>query len=1503
MIRRLFGSCASALALLLFAAPALATSSPPVSVQLVGLTKPAKQGVSYPFDVVLTAATTMTLSQFSITGTDSLDSVAHNAPQFPVLLSGRSNTRVIRVTLTAATSDPGIRISFRANSTVVTRTYDFTADGWQLATGAGGSSLVPEGVFIPEPLSILPSEGVLQSVPREERIDTPREKREALKSQSKTTGGRNILVKGRFVYLRSDGQTLPVDNTTVRVYDEDWDWDEHLGSATTGVDGRFEVTVYASEDEPDLYLEFELANTRVVVEHGMLEFNYLFTTGVKDDFTGSTADFGTRQPTTEVGRAACHIFNNVVRSWREIYAMGRDVPSVDVVYPSSDWPNYDGEINIPIQTGSRKWGWESGMHVHEYGHHIQRSFFYVPDHDYDNGICDNPNGDPGHCAWCEEDDGTAIKEGFANWVADIVGRRHVQAYGQAMINGRETEFTGSCGEGSIYGDQPSIIEGYFAALLRDLEDGGSDNEDDPNERGIDMLSISPSEILSTMADGNHEGPNGFINKFLTRNPNLNRQSVWNTFVNAGYDLDSAPPGISPYFESTSHNEGLQHDAVPDRTIDMTWQAAGDDYSGAVAYSLAIGTSPTLPNETIEVNAIDGLAYTLQAPGPGNYYITLRARDDDGNWSIGYAQAGPYRIRDPYPADLAAASPLPSGWDAAVTVRGNTTATNTWAAASGFLNGGGSVYWNTVAKNYGEIATSSNRVRLLVDGVQRDSIMGAAAAGGATSFMINRGPIVVGGGRHTVEAWYDGAEWEAETNEDNNHRSRQLVWDADPLNAYTFYTNPAPPKRSAGHADLLSGVIPFDNCDGFEISHVYTPPGGTIAGTALWSGVYAHSGTGPLVDVDLKVFDTSTGSTNGFAIARSSSSRTSGLLDAVFTNRVPNGDNTWDVGVYRDGVFSLPYQLKQMIPATIRPGDSLTVSFAQDEMMKLYVFTPSAAQTGWYSVDVRGAPAIVNNVTSLWFDYARETAGIEDFDRKATSNLSGRSTLSVTAFDVGTYLLAVHRNPSIAQGPMSFGLKLSLAQADVRPFDSSGWAAPLVPRRTADAAPGPAVPTATLNGDGTTYMNVSARNDGSVLAGLVKSDLFWDGVRNTGPQFITFSGGTTRTAYDISPTTIPGGRHTLWMELDPDDWVVESDETDNISGQQWVFTPPVRPLNTPRWRKNGKAVDAGWSTLPAGEIVQFNQDGIRTPDFTSGLGHKWGGVALMPLGASDMDLWLHEKAPGSTSGFDSPLTTSDWGAGVLDYVLVDFGTTGYRGFDAGLLRVDVPGIKDTAQYVTEVLGAQTRANPLSVIGPVTIGYGELMDLYTLPLTFGKWNIRVVNGFGSNVDWGVALHQPGTPFQNRTDGRTRASWLGGSGVNEFISVNVDQPGDYCLVVFKAGERDIIKSGSYTVQITLSTVDVDTDGPPLTTGLRSAAPDPFVNDVRFGLDLAEASNLRLDIHDVTGARRRVLAEGPWSAGRHSLVWDGRDEGGRSVPPGLYLVRMVAGGKVSTRKVVRTK
>lgn len=56
------------------------------------------------------------------------------------------------------------------------------------------------------------------------------------------------------------------------------------------------------------------------------------------------------------------------------------------------------------------------------------------------------------------------------------------------------------------------------------------------------------------------------------------------------------------------------------------------------------------------------------------------------------------------------------------------------------------------------------------------------------------------------------------------------------------------------------------------------------------------------------------------------------------------------------------------------------------------------------------------------------------------------------------------------------------------------------------------------------------------------------------------------------------------------------------------------------------------------------------------------------------------------------------------------------------------------------------------------------------------------------------------------------------------------------------------------------------------------------------ARGRRLRIDVRDLRGRTRRVLARGQRFAGEAALLWDGRDDGGEPVPPGIYVVRAEA-------------
>ena len=60
------------------------------------------------------------------------------------------------------------------------------------------------------------------------------------------------------------------------------------------------------------------------------------------------------------------------------------------------------------------------------------------------------------------------------------------------------------------------------------------------------------------------------------------------------------------------------------------------------------------------------------------------------------------------------------------------------------------------------------------------------------------------------------------------------------------------------------------------------------------------------------------------------------------------------------------------------------------------------------------------------------------------------------------------------------------------------------------------------------------------------------------------------------------------------------------------------------------------------------------------------------------------------------------------------------------------------------------------------------------------------------------------------------------------------------------------------------------------------------------------RLDVVDVSGRHLRTLLAGELPAGEHVARWDGRDDAGRALGAGVYLVRLDAGGTREARSLV---
>lgn len=99
-------------------------------------------------------------------------------------------------------------------------------------------------------------------------------------------------------------------------------------------------------------------------------------------------------------------------------------------------------------------------------------------------------------------------------------------------------------------------------------------------------------------------------------------------------------------------------------------------------------------------------------------------------------------------------------------------------------------------------------------------------------------------------------------------------------------------------------------------------------------------------------------------------------------------------------------------------------------------------------------------------------------------------------------------------------------------------------------------------------------------------------------------------------------------------------------------------------------------------------------------------------------------------------------------------------------------------------------------------------------------------------------------------------------------------------------------------------DTPPGPLTTRhLYDATPNPFNPSTTIRFVLERAGFAELAVYDVAGRRIRTLVSDSMSAGEHRVDWNGRDDGGRSVASGVYLVQLRSSDFVETSKMVLLK
>jgi flagellar hook assembly protein FlgD len=84
----------------------------------------------------------------------------------------------------------------------------------------------------------------------------------------------------------------------------------------------------------------------------------------------------------------------------------------------------------------------------------------------------------------------------------------------------------------------------------------------------------------------------------------------------------------------------------------------------------------------------------------------------------------------------------------------------------------------------------------------------------------------------------------------------------------------------------------------------------------------------------------------------------------------------------------------------------------------------------------------------------------------------------------------------------------------------------------------------------------------------------------------------------------------------------------------------------------------------------------------------------------------------------------------------------------------------------------------------------------------------------------------------------------------------------------------------------------------------PNPFIWQLNIDFKVLYETHLNIRIFDITGKLLNTLYDSRVAAGLHHIAWNGKDNAGNDLQPGIYVVQFyTTNGSSTSFKIVRSK
>jgi len=155
---------------------------------------------------------------------------------------------------------------------------------------------------------------------------------------------------------------------------------------------------------------------------------------------------------------------------------------------------------------------------------------------------------------------------------------------------------------------------------------------------------------------------------------------------------------------------------------------------------------------------------------------------------------------------------------------------------------------------------------------------------------------------------------------------------------------------------------------------------------------------------------------------------------------------------------------------------------------------------------------------------------------------------------------------------------------------------------------------------------------------------------------------------------------------------------------------------------------------------------------------------------------------------------------------------------------------------------------------------------------------------------AVHRYDSTFSNPPE-------LFSSGHSDPADIYYDNNNDLLAVPnFSSNSVDFI-------QLTTS-IDKNEKANPLKIfSINKVNPNPFRESIIIKYNLHEKTDISVCIYNIIGQKIKNLEQSSQKIGKHSIVWDGTNNSGQTVPAGIYYCRMQTGESIQSKKLLFLK